>query len=189
MAKKRVPAIIKLEDCPFIEGLEIEVYVKGTSETRINPSNIRNNGGVITSVGVPEFVYRRWAVEKDNRVETYTSYKGGSLEEFYNRLGREAYYMLGYIQRNCLRENKLYFYMDAIMYEDATRSKRTTFWRAKKDLIENGFIAECNARGWYWINPKFAFKGVRSKTDELKDNVIIVTNKPTTDNDDKNKKA
>lgn len=175
---KKIPDNLKSAICPFKSELEIEVFVKGSMETRVNPSNIKMTMGIITSMGSTDVVYRNWYIEKDKRVETYTTYKGESLEPIYKQLTKEAIMLLEYIKRNCLREDKLLFYMDFdSVKEGLDISSRTTYWKAKKVLIDLGFIAGTSNNGWYWINPKFTFKGVRHKSEDLKDNVIITKKK------------
>lgn len=172
---KKVPDSLRNAVCPFKNDLDIEVFVRGHVETRINPSNIEIADGVITNVGTSDKIYKSWLLEKDKKIITYTSYKGESLEEYYKLLTKEGVYLLEYIKRNCLREDKLYFNLDFDEYAVyADVSSRTSFWKAKKNLIDVGFIAETSNRGWFWINPKFMFKGYRHKCDDLKDNIKVV---------------
>jgi hypothetical protein len=175
---KKVPDNLKTAFCPFTSDLEVEVFIKGQHESRINPSNIEMADGVITKVGTIDKVYKSWILERDRRVISYVTYKGESLEEYYKLLTKEGLYLFEYIKRNCLREDKLYFNLEFKEFtEHSGINSRTSFWSAKKNLIDIGFIAETSNRSWYWINPKFAFRGVRHKCEELKDNIVIVTKK------------
>ena len=80
--------------------------------------------------------------------------------------------LLEYIILYCLRENKLLCYIDTQEFMDKYQiSSRTTVWNCRKNLIDHTFIAPTSSKGWYWINPKFMFKGYRTKVHELQNNL------------------
>lgn len=175
---KHAPNELKTAVCPFKEDLKINVFIKGYSESRINPANIQMADGVITGVGTVDKMYKSWVLEQDKRVNLYTTNNGKPLDEYYQKLTVQSRLLLEYILFYCLREDKLYCYIDSQEFSDKYNLKsRTTFWSCKKTLINAGFIAETAYRGWYWINPKLIFKGVRHKTEELQENITIITKK------------
>jgi hypothetical protein len=175
---KHAPESLRSARCPFKEDLKINVFIRGKLENRIDPANIKQADGIVVGVGNIDKVYKSWILEQDKRVEVYLTNAGKSLDEYYDKLNKEGSYLFEYIKRNCLREDTLYFNMEYDEYAEVTKTKsRTSYWSAKKNLIDSGFIAETSYRGWYWINPKLTFRGNRYKCAELKDNVNIVSKK------------
>jgi hypothetical protein len=80
--------------------------------------------------------------------------------------------LLEYIMLYCLRENKLVCHIDTQDFMDKYHiSSRTTVWNCRKNLIDHTFIASTSSKGWYWINPKFIFRGYRTKVLELQNNL------------------
>jgi hypothetical protein len=111
-------------------------------------------------------------LEKDRKVHLYFENDGEDLRPVYSSLSKEGRMLLEYIVMYCLRENKLVCYVDTQDFMDKYNiSSRTTVWNCKKSLIDNTFIAATSVKNWFWINPKFIFRGYRTKVNELQNNL------------------
>jgi hypothetical protein len=133
---------------------------------------IKVEDGIVTKVGPTNRINKSYVIEKDKKIEIYLENDKEDLRPYYLALSKEGRMLLDYIMLYCLRENKLYCYIDTKEFmEKYNLSSRTTVWNCKKNLIDNTFIASTSCQGWFWINPKFIFKGYRSKLDDLKNNL------------------
>lgn len=169
---KHTPEGLKSAKSPFIENLKVPAVGLYRVESRIDPSKIKLVEGAVNSVGIVDQVKKSFVVEKDRKINLYYENDGVDLKPYYLSLTKEGRLLLDYILLYCLRENKLHCYIDSQEFMDVYNvSSRTTFWNSKKNLIDNGFIAATSYKGWYWINPKFFFRGERLKCHELKDNI------------------
>lgn len=169
---KHTPEGLKSAKSPFIEGLNIPVVGLYKIEARVDPSKIKLEDGNVSSVGMVDHVKKTFLVEKDRKISLYYENNGVDLKPYYLNLSKEGRLLLDYILLYCIRENKLHCYIDSVEFMEVYGVlSRTTFWNSKKNLIDNGFIAATSYKGWYWINPKFFFRGERIKCHELKDNI------------------
>jgi hypothetical protein len=168
---KHTPEGLKAATSPFLENLVIPTIALYKVEARIDPTNIKVADGVINSVGIVDQVKKTFVVEKDRRINLYYENNGVDLRPYYSKLSKEGRMLLDYLLLYCLREDKLHCYIDSQEFMKIYGvSSRTTIWNSKKNLVDIGFIAATSYTGWYWINPKFFFKGERLKCDALKDN-------------------
>jgi hypothetical protein len=170
---KHTPDELKSAKSPFIESLRIPVYYMTKTETLSNLNNMTVDGDVITSTGPTTSLNRKYIVEKDRKISMYYENNETDLRDDYMKLSKEGRLLLEYIKLYSLRENKLYFYLDQADFMIRTGiTSRTTLWSCKKDLINSSFIAATSCTSWFWINPKYLFRGERSKCIEMKGNLI-----------------
>jgi len=171
---KKVPKELAEAISPFTEGLQIPIYGMTKVEQRIDPTKIKIVGGAITNVGMVENIKKSFFVEKDRKIHIYYENDKGDLRGYYKRLTKEGRLLLEYIMFYCLRRNKLYCFIDSNEFMELYDvTSRTSFWAYKKNLIDSGFISPTSCQGWYWINPKFFFKGDRYKCKELEANITF----------------
>jgi len=173
---KQTPEGLKSATSPFLENFKIPAVALYKVEARIDPANIKLAEGMIDSIGHIDQVKKSFIVEKDRKISLYFENDGVDLKPYYVKLSKEGRLLLDYILFYALRENKLHCYIDTQEFMKVYDvSSRTTIWNSKKNLIDSGFIAATSYKGWYWINPKFFFRGERIKCHELKDNKEIKT--------------
>jgi hypothetical protein len=171
---KQVPDSIKQAKSPFIQELKIPVFNKQVSEDLAVMDRLSVENDVVISLGATHTIKRGYVIEKDRKVNLYYENDGEDLRPAYSSLSKEGRMLLEYILLYCLRENKLYCYIDFKDFmEKYNVFSRTTVWSSKKNLIDHIFIAPTSHNGWYWINPKYMFKGYRTKVYELQDNLKI----------------
>jgi hypothetical protein len=169
---KHTPESLKAAKSPFLDNLVIPVIYKVVTEDTVNLKRIKVEDGIVTKVGPTNKINKSYVIEKDKKIEIYLENDKEDLRPYYLALSKEGRMLLDYIMLYCLRENKLYCYIDTKEFmEKYNLSSRTTVWNCKKNLIDNTFIASTSCQGWFWINPKFIFKGYRSKLDDLKNNL------------------
>ena len=169
---KHIPNTLKDAKSPFLDNLIIPVVGMQSIEPLVNTANIEINGEVVTTVGPIHKIARGFVLEKDRKVELYFENNGEDLRPVYSSLSKEGRMLLEYIMMYCLRENKLVCYVDTQDFMDKYNiSSRTTVWNCKKSLIDNTFIAATSVKNWFWINPKFIFRGYRTKVNELQNNL------------------
>lgn len=169
---KHLPEILKTAKSPFIDSLVIPVVAMKKVEDLANLENIQSEDGTIISTGPVHKIAKGFVLEKDRKVHLYFENDGEDLRPVYSSLSKEGRMLLEYIVMYCLRENKLICYVDTQDFMDKYQiSSRTTVWNCKKSLIDNTFIAATSVKNWYWINPKFIFKGYRTKVHELQNNL------------------
>lgn len=171
---KQVPESLKAAKSPFLESLVIPVVARQTTEDLSISSKVKfdKETGIITSVGPVHKITKGYVLEKDRRVELYFENDGEDLRPAYTSLSKEGRMLLDYILMYGLRENKLYCYIDSKEFmEKYMLSSRTTVWNCKKNLIDHTFIAPTSCQGWFWINPKFMFRGYRTKVHEMQGNL------------------
>ena len=162
---------------PFVGNFDIACAQRHTVEEKIDPKNIRVSDGIVTSVGTIDKFKKCWLVERDRKISLFFENDGEDLRPSYSQLSKEGRSLLDFILLYCLRENKLHCHINTAEFMKIySISSRTTIWQSKKNLVDLGFIAPTSYKGWYWINPKFFFRGDRLKCDELSDNRKI-TNK------------
>lgn len=171
---KHTPDSLKNAKSPFLESLVIPVFMNTKEKTKVDIDKITTENGIVTKLGQKEVTKSSFLVEDDSHVRMYHENNGTDLRPFYAKLSKEGRAMLEYIMFHCLREDKLCFYLDNkdFMAKYEVKS-HTTVWSSKKDLINNNFISPTSCRDWYWINPRFVFKGKRSLMPEMKDNLKI----------------
>lgn len=169
---KHTPDSLKGAKSPFLDSLTIPVVVKFTTEDSINPSKIKVEDNMVVKTGPVNKINKSYVVEKDRKIELYLENDKVDLRPFYAALSKEGRMLLDYIMLYCLRENKLYCYIDTKEFMTVYNvASRTTVWNCKTNLINNSFISPTSCKGWFWVNPKFIFRGYRTKIDELKDNL------------------
>jgi hypothetical protein len=170
---RHIPQSLRIAKSPFIDNLVIPVVAMQATEDLAITKNIRASvDGIVTTVGPIHKITKGYVLEKDRSVELYFENNGEDLRPVYSSLSKEGRMLLEYILLYCLRENKLLCYIDSQDFMDKYVIKsRTTVWNCKKSLIDNTFIAPTSSQGWYWINPKFMFRGYRTKIQELQDNL------------------
>lgn len=169
---KHLPEILKTAKSPFIDSLVIPVVAMKKVEDLANLENIQSEDGTIISTGPVHKIAKGFVLEKDRKVHLYFENDGEDLRPVYSSLSKEGRMLLEYIVMYCLRENKLICYVDTQDFMDKYQiSSRTTVWNCKKSLIDNTFIAATSVKNWFWINPKFIFRGYRTKVSELQNNL------------------
>jgi hypothetical protein len=169
---KHIPDSLKGARSPFLDSLVIPVYAKSHTEDLAITSKIKVENGIVSSVGPIHKLTKGYVLEKDRKVEMYFENDGEDLRPFYSAVSKEGRLLLEYVMLYCLRDNGLIFYIDTQDFMDKYIIKsRTTVWTSKKDLINLGFIAPTSVQNWYWINPKFVFRGYRTKLQETQDNL------------------
>lgn len=169
---KHIPESLKSAKSPFLDNLVIPVIAKQHSEDLSITNKIKVEDGIVISVGPQHKITKGYVLEKDKKVEFYLENNGEDLRPAYSSLSKEGRMLLEYIAMYCLRENKLLCYIDTQDFMDKYLiSSRTTVWSCRKNLIDHTFIAPTSSKGWYWINPKFIFKGYRTKVHELQNNL------------------
>lgn len=169
---KHTPEGLKNAVNPFIETLEIPVVILNKYETRVDPKNIKVQDGIVTSLGHTDQLKKSYILEKDRSIHLYYENNGVDLKPYFLKLSKEGRILLEYILLYCLRQDTLYCAIDTTDFMKVYKiSSRTTVWNAKKSLLDNGFISATAYKGWFWINPKFFFKGERSKCMDLKNNL------------------
>ncbi len=169
---KHIPDSLKGAKSPFLDNFVIPVYAKTYTEDLAITSKMKVEDGIVSSVGPTHKLTRGYVLEKDRKIEMYLENNGEDLKPYYSSLSKEGRLLLDYIILYCLRENKLLFYIDTQEFMNKYIIKsRTTVWNSKKDLINLTFIAPTSAQNWYWINPKFVFRGYRTKLQELQENL------------------
>ncbi len=157
---------------PFIEGLVIPMYLRSHVEETVSLDKIKIGNGVITETGKVTKTTKGYPVEKDRSIHLYYENSGEDLRIVYASISKEGRCLFDYIMFHCLRENKMLFYIDTKDFMDKYMIKsRTTVWNSKNDLVKLGLIAATSVQGWYWINPKYVFRGFRSKLKELEGNL------------------
>jgi hypothetical protein len=170
---KKTPDSLKTAVNPFLEELVIPIVILSKYENRVDPSSIKVEGNTVVSTGFSDTVKRSYVQEKDRKVTLYFENNGVDLRSVFSRLSKEGRTLFDYILFYCLREDKLYCYIDYQEFMQVYNiASRTTVLNCKKNLIDNGFIAATSVKNWYWINPRLFFRGTRSKCKELKDNLI-----------------
>ena len=170
---KKTPDSLKTAVNPFLEELVIPIVILSKYESRVDPSSIKVEGNTVVSTGFSDTVKRSYVQEKDRKVTLYFENNGVDLRSVFSRLSKEGRTLFDYILFYCLREDKLYCYIDYQEFMQVYNiASRTTVLNCKKNLIDNGFIAATSVKNWYWINPRLFFRGTRSKCKELKDNLI-----------------
>jgi hypothetical protein len=169
---KHIPDSLKGARSPFLDSLVIPVFYKTRTQDLAVTSKIKVEDGIVSSVGPVHKHTTGYILEKDRKIEMYFENNGEDLRPFYSAISKEGRLMLEYIMLYCLRENVLLFNVDSKDFMDKYIIKsRTTFWKSKKDLINLGFIAPTSVQNWYWINPKFVFRGYRTKLIETQNNL------------------
>jgi hypothetical protein len=169
---KHLPEILKTAKSPFVDTLVIPVVAMKKVEDLANLENIQSEDGTIISTGPVHKISKGFVLEKDRKVHLYFENDGEDLRPAYSSLSKEGRMLLEYIMMYCLRENKLVCYVDTQDFMDKYNiSSRTTVWNCKKSLIDNTFIAATSVKNWFWINPKFMFRGYRTKVQELQNNL------------------
>ena len=173
---KHIPDSLKGVKSPFTDNLVIPIFTRYNTEDVSNPSKSVIKNDIIVATGETHKISRSYTLEKDRKVDLYYENNGEDLKPYYTALSKEGRMLLDYILFYCLRENKLLCYIDTKDFMDKYMIKsRTTLWNSKKNLINLTFITSTSCQNWYWINPKFMFKGYRSKVIELKDNLKYTT--------------
>jgi hypothetical protein len=169
---KHLPEILKTAKSPFIDSLVIPVVAMKKVEDLANLENIQSEDGTIIATGPVHKISKGFVLEKDRKVHLYFENDGEDLRPVYSSLSKEGRMLLEYIVMYCLRENKLVCYVDTQDFMDKYNiSSRTTVWNCKKSLIDNTFIAATSVKNWFWINPKFIFRGYRTKVNDLQNNL------------------
>lgn len=169
---KHTPHILKGMKCPFLEDFVIPMYVRNHTEETVLLGKIKVKDGVVGSLGHTSKATKSYPIEKDRKINLYYENNGEDLRVTYSALSKEGRAMLDYIMFYCLREGKLLFYIDTKEFMGKYMIKsRTTVWNSKKDLVDLKIIASTSVQGWYWINPKYVFRGFRSRVEEMQDNV------------------
>lgn len=170
---KRTPDSLKGAKSPFLENLVIPMYLHTDVEETIKVGDIKVSNNTVTSLGnAVSKTTKYYPREKDRNIHLYHENNGEDLRPVFAALSKEGRMMLDYIMLYCLRRDKLLFYIETQDFMDKYMVKsRTTVWNSKKDLINMGFIAPTSCQNWYWVNPKFIFKGLRSKIKELEGNL------------------
>ncbi len=167
---KKTPEALRTAKNPFIESLIIPVVARQVVEDLIIAGKIQQDKdtGLITSVGPINKISKGYVIERDRKVDLYYENNGVDLRGDYTSLSKEGRMLLEYIIFYCLRENKTHCYIDFQDFMEKYQIKsRTTAWNCKKVLIDNAFIAPTSYQSWFWINPKYMFKGHRTKVQEL----------------------
>ena len=171
---KHTPDGLKTAVNPFIETLEIPVVILNKYESRVDPKNIKVQDGIVTTLGGLDQIKKSYFLEKDRSINVYYENNGIDLRPYFLKLSKEGRILLEYVLLYCLRQNALYCNIDTADFMKVYEvSSRTTVWNAKKCLLDAGFISATAYKGWFWINPKFFFKGERSRCIELKDNLMF----------------
>jgi hypothetical protein len=169
---KQVPDSLKGAKSPFLENLTIPVIAKRITEDTVTIGKVKVEDGIVVSTGPVNKITKGFVIEKDRKVELYYENNKEDLRPVYSAISKEGRMLLDYILFYALRENKLYCYIDGKDFmEKYSIASRTTFWNCKKNLIDLTFISATSCQGWFWINPRFMFKGYRSKLVELQDNL------------------
>ncbi len=167
---KHIPEQLKGARCPFVDNLVIPVVAKQITENLILSSKVQRDdtSGLVTSVGPINKLTKGYVIEKDRKIEIYFENDGEDLRPVYQSLTKEGRLLLEYVLLYCLRENKLLCYIDGYDFMEKYQIKsRTTVISCRRSLIDNTFIAPTSHFGWYWINPKFIFRGYRTRIQEL----------------------
>ncbi len=173
---KHTPEGLKTATNPFLDSLVLPAVALYRIEQRIDPSKIRVSDGIINRVGAVDKIKKSHVVEKDRKVSLYYENDGFDLKPIFAKITKEGRLLLDYILLYCLRENKTHCFVDTTEFMEVYGiSSRTTVWNSKKNLVNLGFISPTAYQGWYWINPKFMFKGDRLKCNELSDIFEIKT--------------
>jgi hypothetical protein len=169
---KHIPESLKGAKSPFLDNLIIPVIARQYTEDLMVAGKQKVEDGIVVSTGPLQKITKGYVLEKDKKVELYVENNGEDLRPAYSSLGKEGRMLLEYIMLYCLRENKLVCHIDTQDFMDKYNiSSRTTVWNCRKNLIDNTFIASTSSKGWYWINPKFIFRGYRTKVLELQNNL------------------
>jgi len=169
---KHIPESLKGAKSPFLDSLIIPVIARQYTEDLMIAGKQKVEDGIVVSTGPLQKIIKGYVLEKDKKVELYVENNGEDLRPAYSSLTKEGRMLLEYIMLYCLRENKLICYIDSQDFMDKySISSRTTVWNCRKNLIDHTFIASTSSKGWYWINPKFIFKGYRTKVLELQNNL------------------
>jgi hypothetical protein len=169
---KHLPEILKTAKSPFVDTLVIPVIGMKKIEDLANLKNVQAEDSTVISTGPVHKIAKVFVLEKDRKVHLYFENDGEDLRPAYSSLSKEGRMLLEYIMMYCLRENKLVCYVDTQDFMDKYNiSSRTTVWNCKKSLIDNTFIAATSVKNWFWINPKFMFRGYRTKVQELQNNL------------------
>jgi hypothetical protein len=169
---KHIPESLKAAKSPFIDNLVIPVVHKYTTEELTVASKTKTVDGIVVSTGPINKIVKGYLIEKDRKIEMYFENNGEDLRPIYAAITKEGRMLLDYILLYCLRENKLLCYIDTQEFMNVYIIKsRTTVWNCKKSLIDLTIIANTSVKGWYWINPKFVFRGYRTKLQELQNNL------------------
>lgn len=169
---KQIPDSLKGAKSPFLDNLVIPVVHKYTTDDLVVASKQKIEDGIVISTGPINKITKGYVIDKDRKVELYFENDKEDLRPAYTSLSKEGRMLLDYILMYCLRENKLICYIDTkdFMQKYIIHS-RTTVWNCKKNLIDHTFIAPTSSQGWFWINPKFMFRGYRTKLQELQGNL------------------
>ncbi len=169
---KQVPESLKSAKSPFLDNLVIPVYHKYVTDDLLVAGKQVIEDNIVVSTGPINKITKGYILEKDRKVELYFENNKEDLRPAYTSLSKEGRMLLDYILMYCLRENKLFIYLDTKDFmEKYMISSRTTVWNCRKNLIDHTFIAPTSSQGWYWINPKFMFRGYRTKLQELQNNL------------------
>jgi len=172
LMSKHTPHLLKGAKCPFLEDFVIPMYVRSHEEETVMVNKIKVKDGVVNSLGHRSKEKKSYPIEKDRKINLYYENNGEDLRVTYSALSKEGRALLDYIMFYCLREGKLLFYIDSKQFMEKYMIKsRTTVWNSKKDLVDLKIIAGTDFQNWYWINPKYVFRGFRSRVLEMQDNV------------------
>lgn len=173
---KHIPESLKGAKSPFLDNLIIPVVAMQTTEDLAITRNIKaDKDGVVTTIGPTHKITKGYVLEKDRKIELYFENNGEDLRPIYSSLTKEGRMLLDYIMFYCIRENKLLCYIDTQDFMDKYIIKsRTTAWNCKKSLIDLTIIAATSTKNWYWINPKFIFRGYRTKVQDLQNNLKFI---------------
>ncbi len=167
---KHIPESLRNAKSPFTEHLVIPVVARNVSEDLVSASKIKHDKdtGITTNTGPTHKINKGYVIEKDKKICLYFDNDGEDLRPAYSSLTKEGRMLLEYILFYCLRENKLICYIDSqdFMTKYFVKS-RTTVSACKRSLIDNGFVSPTSLQGWFWINPKYMYRGYRSRTQEL----------------------
>lgn len=161
-----------IENNPFLEGFKFDVFYYGKNLKYVNPDNIKVDGGVITQIAKDNLEVKTFlAIDKDKYVNLFFSNGTDKLDSVILKLPSSSLQLLVYVMSK-LREDDTIVEINVSEYMESTNIKsRTTFHNAKKQLILSGIIApsSCHLQGWFWVNPKYIYRGLRTKG--LKENI------------------
>ena len=99
---------------------------------------------------------RAYKFERDNKVTMFTDGLVGMFPNLPAASKDMFMYIAARIQYDCD-----YIELDEERYCKTMNTSRTTFFNAKRDLINRLIIPRSKRKNTYWINPSYLFKGSR----------------------------
>ena len=100
--------------------------------------------------------YRAYKYEKDDRISLYTA----GLLGFFPSLSTSSKDMIMYIASRVQYDSDI-IELEEEKYCTVMNVSRSTFYSAKKEIVNRIIIPRTSRKNTYWINPSYLFRGNR----------------------------